>query len=266
MANQSLTIQNRATIAAMLEQHKGEIARALPRHMTPDRMARIALTEFSKTPKLLECDPKSLFGAIIQCSQLGLEPGGVLGHAYLIPFENRRAGTVDVQLIIGYKGLMELIRRSGQVLGIAAHAVYSNDVFIYEYGLEPKLIHKPAMTNRGEIIAFYAAAQLRNGGRHFEVMSKEDVDKIRAGSRSANSGPWVTHYEEMGRKTAIRRIAKFLPVSIELRRAIELDEQAEANESQSLGAVLDVPFETVTEPDGRTVATTTGEVLQAEAS
>src|SRR6516164_8559050 len=114
-------------IAGFLDQYKGEIARALPRHMTADRMARIALTECRKTPALMKCDPATLFGAVIQCAQLGLEPGGAMGHCYLLPFENRKKGTTDVQFIIGYRGMLDLARRSGQIVSISAREVCEND-------------------------------------------------------------------------------------------------------------------------------------------
>lgn len=212
---------------------KDQIKMALPKHMTPDRMLRVAMTELRKVPKLQQCHPASFIGAIIQCSQLGLEPGGHLGHVYLIPFENRKSGTIECQVIPGYKGMLELANRSGKVSSPQAHAVYENDFFEFEYGLTPKLRHIPARDNRGKIIYVYACVSIKDGGNQFEVMSLEEVNSIRARSKTANSGPWQTDYEEMARKTVIRRLFKYLPVSIEMVQAITLDEAADRGDQQN---------------------------------
>ena len=201
-----------------------QIAVALPKHMTADRMIRIALTELRKTPKLMECDDKSLFGAIVQCSQLGLEPGNSLGHAYLIPYGR------ECTLIIGYKGLIELARRSGQIVSISAREVHEKDKFIIKYGLNEVLEHEPNFVDRGKVIGFYAIAQLKDGGHQFEYMTLDDIEKVRESSKSSKGAmsPWVNYYNEMGKKTVVRRLFKYLPVSIDIQRAISLDEQADA--------------------------------------
>ncbi len=210
----------------LLQTYKPQIEAALPKHMTVDRMARIALTEFSRTPKLQECDPISFLGAVIMSSQLGLEIG-LCGQAYLVPFGKK------VQLIPGYQGLMDLARRSGQVTVIAAHEVKANDKFSYQYGLVPALYHTPAMKDRGETIYVYAVAQLKNGASDFEVMATEDVEKIRQRAPSSKfTSPWNTDWDEMAKKTVIRRLCKRLPVSIELQNVIALDEMHEAGKSQ----------------------------------
>ncbi|WP_129141488.1 recombination protein RecT [Modicisalibacter coralii] len=212
------------TIQGMLKDDRftGQIARALPKHITPDRISRIALTEVNKTPALGKCDPMSLFGSIIQSAQLGLELGGALGHAYLVPYKDQ------AQFIIGYRGMIDLARRSGQMVSLQAHTVHENDDFEFEYGLDEKLRHVPARGQRGPMIAVYAVAKLTGGGHQIEVMWKEDVDAIRQQSKAGNSGPWRDHYEEMAKKTAIRRLFKYLPVSVEMQKAVSLDEQAEA--------------------------------------
>lgn len=235
------------TIHAFLETYKSEITRALPKHMTADRMARIVLTEFRKTPALMKCDPATLFGAVIQCAQLGLEPGGALGHAYLIPFENRKRNTTDVQFIIGYRGMIDLARRSGQIVSLEAHAVYDGDEFECELGLNSQLRHVPDWQNANRVDSqkmkfVYAVAKLKDGGTQFEVMSRAEVDGIRARSKAAGSGPWATDYVAMALKTVIRRLFKFLPVSIELQTAVGLDEQAEADIPQDNGFVIDGTF------------------------
>lgn len=223
-----------ATVRTLIERSKAQIQAALPRHLTAERMMRVCNTAVQKTPQLLDCEPRSLIGAIVQASQLGLEPDGTLGHAYLIPFNNRKSGKTECQFIPGYKGLIELARRSSQISTIYAQAVHANDEWDFSFGLDPRLTHKPTDGDPGPLIAVYAVARLRDGGAQFEWMWKREVDAIRASSRAGNSGPWVTHYEEMAKKTALRRLCKLLPTSPELARAVALDEQAEASVPQQL--------------------------------
>jgi recombination protein RecT len=212
------------TIAAYLKKMGPEIEKALPSHMNPDRMARIALTTIRTNPKLLEASIPSLLGAVMQAAQLGLEPG-LIGHCYLVPFRNGKTGQTDVQFIIGYKGMIDLARRSGQIENIYAHAVYSNDEFDYELGLEPKLKHKPYMEgDRGEFIGAYAVAHFKDGGYQFEFMPKSEIEKRRQRSKAAKNGPWVTDFEEMAKKTVIRHMWKYLPISIEIQQQAMQDE------------------------------------------
>src|SRR5690606_24918900 len=147
--NKALMMANQKTVMGLLEKMKGEIARCLPKHLTPERMARIAMTELRKTPKLLECDPMSFIAAIMQASQLGLEPG-VLGSCYLIPFWNAKAGKFECTFMPGYRGFLDLARRSGQIISLVARSVYENDEFSYEFGLKENIVHKPSMLDRGE--------------------------------------------------------------------------------------------------------------------
>lgn len=256
------------TIHGFLESYKSEIARALPKHMTADRMARIALTEFRKTPALMKCDPATLFGAVIQCAQLGLEPGGALGHAYLIPFENRKRGTTDVQFIVGFRGMIDLARRSGQIVSLEAHAVYAGDDFDCEFGLNSKLHHVPDWDNPNRVSPdqmkfVYAVAKLKDGGTQFEVMSRAEVDSVRARSKSASNGPWVTDYVAMALKTVIRRMFKYLPVSVEMQRAVALDELAEADISQDNTYVIEGIGTEVSGEPGTVVDIETGEIKDA---
>ncbi len=223
----SMMMANQKSVMGLLEQMKGEIARCLPKHLTPERMARIAMTELRKTPKLQECDPLSFIAAIMQASQLGLEPG-ILGSCYLIPFNNNQTGKVECTFMPGYRGFLDLARRSGQIVSLVSRAVYSNDEFSYEFGLKEDLTHKPAMNDRGELVAVYAVAILKDGGHQFDVMSKKDVDIIKNQSKSKNNGPWVTHYEEMAKKTVLRKLFKWLPCSVEMQKAVSLDELQEA--------------------------------------
>lgn len=225
-SKQGMMIANQKTIAGLLKQMESEITRCLPKHLTSERMARIAMTELRKTPKLQECEPMSFIAAIMQASQLGLEPG-VLGACYLIPFNNKQKGIVECTFMPGYRGFLDLARRSGQIVSLVSRAVYLNDVFEYEFGLTEKLTHKPSMEDPGELVAVYAVANLKDGGHQFEVMSRKQVDKIRDGSQGKNHGPWVTHYEEMAKKTVLRKLFKWLPCSVEMQKVVSLDEMQE---------------------------------------
>lgn len=235
---------------------QSQIKAALPRHMTPERLARIVTTEIRKVPKLAECTPVSFFGAVIQCAQLGLEPGNALGHAYLLPYGK------DVQLIIGYRGMIDLARRSGQIVSIDARAVYEGDKFECRLGLDPHIEHEPDWANpnrtMGDKLQFvYAVAKLKDGGIQFDVMSRAEIEGIRARSKAGNNGPWKTDYQAMALKTVVRRLFKFLPVSIEIQTAVGLDERAEMGLTQDNGAVIDGQFTTVEDDQ---VDQSTGEI------
>lgn len=222
-------------LKGLLDKAMPQIRLALPKHMTAERMLRVALTAAQRNPDLLKCDQLSFVGSVVQASQLGLEPDGILGHAYLVPFNNSQTGRKEVQLIAGYKGLIDLARRSGHVTSISAHVVYEKDEFTFVYGIDEKLHHVPHMKgDRGEPVAVYAVAKMKDGGYAFDVMSKAEVEKIRASSKQANKGPWKDHWGEMARKTAIRRLVKYLPLSPELQKAVSLDELADAGVPQTL--------------------------------
>jgi recombination protein RecT len=231
IANTTPTDGASLSVFGFLSKHKDQIAAALPRHITADRMARIALTELRKTPDLLKCDPKALFGAIIQCAQLGLEPGGALGHVWILPYKNRKENRTEPQVIIGYRGMIDLARRSGQIVSISARVVRKGDFFRFSYGLNETLLHKPAEEEPADgaesITHAYAVAKLRDGGVQFEVVTARELNRV-----AKDFGPWVDHPEEMAKKTAIRRLFKYLPVSIEMQRAAMLDERADAGVSQ----------------------------------
>lgn len=240
MSGQQIAPRNRAqNLRHMLEKYKSQIAMALPRHMTPERMMRIVLTTVQRNPSLLQCSPESIFGCVVEASQLGLEPDGILGHAYLVPFHNKHTRRKECQLIPGYKGLVDLARRSGQLVSIFAHVVYEKDEFDFEYGLDLKLRHKPSSeANPGPVIAAYAVAKLKDGGVQFDVMWRHQIDRIRARSQSSGNGPWVTDYEEMAKKTVVRRLCKLLPASVELQKAVSLDEMAAAGLPQQMDAMI----------------------------
>ncbi len=253
---------NQAKVVSLFDKLKPEFQKALPKHLDVNRFIRAALTEFRKTPLLWEADPITFVGSCVALAQLGLELGP-LGHAYLLPFRNNKTGTIDCTLIIGYKGQIDLARRSGQIVSLTAHAVFENDIFNFAYGLDEKLEHIPTLLNRGNMKAVYAVAKLVGGGHQFEVLSIEDVDKVRAKSKAGNFGPWKDSYEEMAKKTAIRKLFKYLPVSVDLQRAFTLEDRAEATsvvEAIKEENMIDVTDFWAEADNGDKVDTTTGEV------
>lgn len=215
------------TMLGWIQGYEKQIAKALPSVMTPERFTRIAMTAVTQNPELGKCTPGSFIGALLTAAQLGLEPNTPLGQAYLIPFYNGKTKTLEAQFQLGYRGMIALAHRSGELQNIEAHVVYENDQFEYELGLEPKLKHKPAMKNRGEIAWVYAVYRLVSGGYGFEVMSVEDVNKHRDKfSKAAQRGfsPWETAWEEMAKKTVIKKALKYAPLQSDFTRAVSEDE------------------------------------------
>lgn len=194
----------------------------LPKHMDADRMARIALNVIRTNPLLLQCNMPSLMGAVMESAKLGLEPG-MLGQAYILPFKNYKASkeagrdVYEAQWILGYRGMIDLVRRSGQVSSIRASVIHENDDYEIIEGLDANLIHKPLLSgDRGAPVIFYAVAVLKDGSKEYQWMSKTDVDKHRDKySKAKNYGPWVDSYDEMAKKTVLRRLVKYLPISVE---------------------------------------------------
>lgn len=221
--NTAVTKTNGKDIKALIQgdQFKLAVQQALPKHLTPDRFIRTALTAMTRTPKLAECDQASFFSALLTLSQLGIEPDG--RRAHLIPFENRKRGVVEVQLIIDYKGLAELVMRSGLVSNLHADVVCENDTFTVDRGeiKEHKINFREP---RGKVYAAYAICRFKDGSEKAEVMTREEVEAIRGRSRAGNSGPWVSDWNEMAKKTVFRRLSKWLPLSPEEREAVEADD------------------------------------------
>ena len=212
-------------IADMIKILEPEIRKALPSVITPERFTRMALSSINNTPKLAECTPISFLAALMNAAQLGLEPNTPLGQAYLIPFQNK--GNLECQFQLGYKGLINLAYRNEQLQTIQAQCVYANDEFEYELGLNSKLYHKPALEERGEMVAVYALFKLQNGGYGFEVMSKQDIDSYaQKYSKAINSSfsPWKSAYTEMAMKTVIKRVLRYAPLKTDFLRAVATDE------------------------------------------
>lgn len=235
------------TLRDQLESQKfrDEIAKALPKHLTPDRFVRVAVSALTRTPKLKECEPVSLFAAMLTLSQLGIEPDG--RRAHLIPFENRRRGCVECQLIIDYKGLAEMAMRSGVVSYLHADVVCDADIF--EENMGEIIAHKiDRRKSRGDVYAVYAICKFKDGTAKAEVMSSEEVEAIRKRSKAGNSGPWITDWNEMAKKTVFRRLSKWLPLSPEFRDAVDADDEPAAPIEVRPAKVVspvddDVPFD-----------------------
>lgn len=206
------------------------IAKAAPKHLTPERLIKVATNAVLRTPKLLECDQRTVYSAIVQAAELGLEPGGALGQAYLVPFKGA------CTLIVGYQGLIDLVYRSGQVLDVYAQVVYKQDAFRYKLGLEPKIDHEPADGKKevSDITHAYMVAHLKGGGVVFDVMTRWELDRIRDRSLAKGSGPWQTDAAEMYRKTVLRRGVKYLPKSIELSKLFALDNAVDTGDMTGL--------------------------------
>lgn len=255
--------QNAISIAHMLSKDtrfKNQLAMALPKLISAERMTRVVLTECRKNPALLSCTLDSFRVSVLLSASLGLEPGSALGHAYLIPFERSvRNGEnwekiSECQLIIGYRGMIALARRSGEIVSISAYAVHEKDHFKYTFGLNPDIEHVPSTEKDPGAVTFaYAVAKLKDGGVQFEVMSRAQLDDAAKKDKKEwdskarkyvrvrefpKSGPWVDHFEEMAKKTAVRRLFKYLPVSIEAARAVEYEERTERDASLSEDEIM----------------------------
>lgn len=245
------------TLKDWVVDYKSEIERALPSVITQERFSRMVMSALSKTPKLKDCTPNSFLGAMLDAAQLGLEPNTTLGQAYLIPY-----GKV-CQFQIGYRGMIDLANRSGEIKNIESHIVYEKDDFDFEYGLESRLKHKPYMhADKGEPVWVYAIYRLVNGGYGFEVMSYEDVIAHgRQYSKTFSNGPWQTNPEEMAKKTLLKKVLKYAPMRSDFVRALAHDEQVLQLEED--GDIIPLPMEEAPE-DAIEIDPKTGEIAQEE--
>lgn len=239
----------------------GEIAKALPSVITPERFTRITLSALSTNPQLQQCSPASFLGAMMTAAQLGLEPNTPLGQAYLLPYRNK--GQMECSFQIGYKGLLDLAYRSGEISVIQAHTVYAKDEFEYQFGLDAKLQHKPYMgADKGEPIAFYAMFKTKDGGYGFEVMSADDIrEHAKKYSKSFSSGfsPWSTNFEEMAKKTVLKRVLKYAPLKSDFVRQLSTDETIKTDIAADMTEVMgqSIEYAEVVDPE-------TGEITKAE--
>ncbi len=219
------------TLRDLLEKSKGQLEMALPSHLTPERMIRVALTAVQRQQALLDCSPVSIVSCVMQAAELGLELTGPLGHCYMVPRWNGKTKCKDATFQVGYRGLIALAFRSGMVSHFNAHEVCANDSFAFAYGTDQYVKHVPSMEDRGPVIAYYATFRTKDGASDFEVMSRKDVEAHRDRySKKPQFGEWVweTAFDEMAKKTVIRRLAKRAPLSSELIQAAVSDEYGEA--------------------------------------
>ena len=232
--------QNNSDFISLIQKFESQMKLALPKHLTPSRMTRIIITEVRKTPLLASCDRASFFGAIITCAQLGLEPGNALGQIYLLPYYNTKQGKHEVQLIVGYQGMIDLIERDGRVT-IDAQVVYEKDVFKYTLGTTSEIIHEPysGEEDPGQVIASYAVARYKDGRTKFRVLRKHEIERAKKASMSGNKGwgPWKDYYAEMAMKTAVRRLFKLLPKNPEMSVVQAIEDKAEIGDTQELDGI-----------------------------
>ena len=223
------------------------LAQAIPqtmkKYLTPDTITKVAFLAIRKSPDLVKCTPESIYGCVMDAATLGLEVGGQLGHAHLVPFQNRKKGIMEAQLIIGYQGYVNLARRSGEVSSISAQVVYTEDVFDIDLASGTPPSHKPKLDGpRGEPYLVYVVARFKDGGFHPEIMTKDDIDKIRRKSKMADGPAWRDNYWAMGLKSCIRKAKKMWPLStntaIEMSKAERIEDKVE----DWAEAPLDVSF------------------------
>jgi recombination protein RecT len=215
-------------LIALVESKREDFGMVLPAHLKIETELRKITAMIARDDKLSKCSRASVMQCLMTTVSLGLTPNTLMGAAYLIPYQNK--GVLECQFQIGYRGLIELARRSGNIATIEAHVVYSNDVFECDFGTDSKLVHRPNfLGDRGQFVCVYAVAKFVDGGYQLEVMSKGDVEKIKSTSQGGSSpySPWAKHYDEMAKKTVVKRLCKYLPLSEQMEKAIVADNESE---------------------------------------
>jgi len=240
----ALTVQEDKQVKSLIASNIQAIKSVLPKHATPERIARIAYTALITNPTLARCTQLSLMNCIIQSSILGLEIGGPLGHAVLIPFKNNRIGQYEATLVIQYQGLIALAHNTGNVKSVTAHPVFENDQFRYNYGLNPDLAHVPCReVNPGELIHAYAIIQYTNGGHDFEVIGAKVASEAmgRSAAKFQKDSPWNKKEDipAMWVKTAIRRLMNRVPKSAEIRKSMDV----ETVSGQDMNHIIDIKMD-----------------------
>lgn len=224
------------------DKFKAQLAAALPKFLDTDHFVRSAITEFRLNPQLAECSVPSVLGYFMQAAACGLEPASMLGQCYAVPFRNGKTGQRECQFIVGYRGMLSIARRSGEISSVVAECVYEKDEFSIEYGMEPKLIHKPYIEgDPGAFKGAYVVVRFKGEGVDpvIKYMPKAEIDKRRNRSKASGSGPWVTDYDEMAKKTVFRSVFKWLPISIEQIQATTTDGSVSRYKANSDGLDVD---------------------------
>src|SRR6185312_11420575 len=224
------------TIQDYLETRRNLIASVAPKHLTPDRLIKVALVARSRDPKLLQCDPESLLKAIVTAAELGLEPSGLRGQGYLIPRKNKHTGKLEATFLPGYRGLVDLATRGGRVKFVEARLVRARDKFHVQLGTDPKIVHEMFLgDDPGELTHVYSVATMDDGSKHFDQpMTRSEVERVRDRNGSPDTGPWVSDFDEMAKKTGVRRHMKMLPISPEAQKAVEYEESMERGDPSPL--------------------------------
>lgn len=251
------------TIVDVIKSMQTQFEIALPKHLNSDKFVRVAITTIRKNPALAKCNRESLLGALMVSAQLGLEPG-ILEQAYLIPYGN------EVQFQISYKGMIELLRRSGQLKDIYAYPVYENDEIDIVYGLNRDLIHKPNFEDRGNVKGYYAVAILKDNTKAFYYMTKKEIEQHRdkfSKSAKSSKSPWTTDFDAMAEKTVLKKMLKYLPVSTEYLESMTKDENTykyDEKEKQVEVKDMNIVNEDIEEAEIVKYDENTGEVLENE--
>jgi recombination protein RecT len=241
-ATEQTTAKGGSQLLALTEDEtvRKQLALALPvGQLTAERLLRVARTEMLRNPKLLDCTRASVLDSLMIAAHLGLEVGGPLGHFYLVPFRDTKNNVSKATPILGYRGIIVLARRSGEVEDVVARAVYENDKFNFAYGLDDELVHVPADGDQGRSVKFYGIARYTNGGHLIMVMTRQQVEKFRSRSKMKDQGAWVDDYDAMACKTVIRRMASYMPLATESAEAIAEDEAREVGYGS--GEIIDMP-------------------------
>ena len=254
------------------EKFQQQLAAALPKFLDTDHFVRSAITEFRLNPALAECSVPSVLGYFMQAAACGLEPASMLGQCYPVPFNNKKTGQKEAQFICGYRGMLSIARRSGEIASVVAEVVHEKDEFSIEYGMEPKLVHKPFIDgDPGEMRGAYVVVRFKGEGIDpvIKYMPKSEIDKHRARSKAGSYGPWVTDYEEMAKKTVFRSVFKWLPISIEQIQATTTDgavsrynSDAKTNDIEDLVEVEFVAAQDDSRPDDAAVAAAVDELAE----
>lgn len=243
------------TVSWYLENQKDKIKEALPScGLTIDRFTRLAISTLNQSPDLQKCDTASFMKAMMTCAQLGIEPSPVLGTCYLLPFNNRKENKKEVQFILGYKGMLQLARRSGEILSMAVRPVYANDIFKIGFGMDDTLDHIPYgcredgdFPESGAFRGVYMVCKFKDGGHLIDYMPKAEIERHRSKSLAKDFGPWKDFYEEMALKTIIRKNFKYLPSSTDIIHAVETSDDTQPEPSRF--APVETSFTTITQQE-----------------
>lgn len=250
---QKTTLTKDMGIVDLIKAMEPEIKRALPSVMTPERFMRMAISATNMNPTLLKCDKMTFLSALMNSAQLGLEPNTPLGQAYLIPYWSTKRQQYECQFQIGYQGYKDLFYRNEGNCNADAYPVYENDEFSYELGLNPNIVHKPALTNRGNIIAYYSVWKNKNGGFGITVMSVEDMDRFYKEkvepNKKGKSSPWDSDYVAMAKKTVLKQNLKYAPLNSDIRKLVGLDETIKNEISIDMSEINDISDDNIIDMD-----------------